>query len=216
MEIERAIIEALKEERRYNDLFLITSSIRRKKDFGLSKQDFSIALKRLIESKVVLPPEKRYGKYSLNLDAKGQLYKKFLIYEDKPNQFLNFLESQNKAIEETIQYFKENKIPSQEKYIAKMQEHITNTIRVLLYHQLKASLLVDTSWSIPIAEREFISQEKKGKKLIKKLSYLTENLNKRGSGITIMTLFYEIQKELDNASKEFDKSTKYFKKKIGG
>jgi len=214
LEIERAIIEALKEQRRYNDLFAKTSSIRRKKDFGLSKQDFSIALKRLIASKVVLLPEKRNEKYSLNLDDKGQLYKEFLIYEDKPNQFFNFLESQNKAIEETIQYFKENKIPAQEKYIDKMQEHIKNTIRVLLYHQLKASLLVDTSWSIPIAEREFISQEKKCKKLIKKLSYLTEKLNKRGSGITILTLFYEIQKELDNASKEFDKSSKYFKKKI--
>jgi len=214
MEMERSIIEALKEKRRYNNLFQKTSSIRRKKGFGLSKEDFSYALNRLIKSQVVLPPEKRTGYYSLNLDSKGQLYREFLIFEDKPNQFLNFLEEQNKAIEDTIQFFKENKIPSQEKYIAKIQEHITNTVRIILYHQLRASLFVDTSWSIPIAEREFISQEKRCKKIIKKLSNLTGKLNKRGSGITIMTLYYEIQKEIDDANKKFEESKKYFKKKI--
>jgi len=214
MEIERSIIEALKEKRRYNNLFLKTSSIRKKKGSGLSKQDFSYALKRLEASKVVLIPEKRNGDYSLNLNSKGQLYKEFLVYEDNPNQFLDFLEEQNKAIEERIQYFKENKNQSQAKYITKMQEHITNTVRILLYHQLRASLFVGTSWSIPIAEREFISQGKKCKKIIKKLSNLTEKLNKRGSGITIMTLFYEIQKEIDDAAKEFNKSEKYLKRKI--
>jgi len=214
MEIERAVIEALREKRRYNKLFQKTSSIRRKKDFGLSKQDFATALNRLIESKVVLRPEKRNGYYSLNLDSEGEIYREFLIFEDKPNQFLDFLESQNKAIEDTIQFFKEKKIRSQKKYITKMQELITNTVRILLYHQLRVGLFIDTSWSIPIAEREFISQEKKCKKIIKKLSNLTEKLNKRGSGITIMTLYYEIQKEIDDATKKFDESKKYFKKKI--
>ena len=195
MEIEHAIIEALKESRTYAKLIEKTKSLRKKKGFGCSNEDFSNALKRLVEGRIVLKPEKRGGKWKLNID-KG-IREVELYIREKPHEFFDLVETRIKILEKYIPHLKK-----EEKVITKIQNNITDTIRILLYNQLLLNLFIGTVWRAPVSEREFKFQTKRCKELIKKLSHLTERLDKSGSEVTFSILVNEIQKEFNTASKK--------------
>lgn len=203
MEVDYSIITALEENHTHGDLLQKTSALRKERGFGLSNQDFSKALTRLVENKIVLKPKKRGGEWKLNQETK-ELVDIELYYRKKPDEFFDFVESHVKNLENQIPHL--NKIkdddPSKKKFIKKIQTHITDIIRTLLQHQLIDSLIVDTAWGIPVKKRKLNTQTNRCKEIIKKLSFLTVQINKDGSDVTLLALLNEIQRGVNNASEK--------------
>jgi len=215
MEIERAIIESLTEPRNYTSLFLEAYKLRRERNLGLSKEDFNNALRRLVDEKIVIRESinKREKKFSLNLESIGQQGKNLLSILGEEDAKIDKIQALTKEIENEINYLSKNKISHRKKHVRKVLELITNILLILLGRQKLTVFLLDTSWSFPFTRREIKFQQQKCQKLIKRLSFAAEKLDKQGSATILLTIFRKIQNEIDDFVDQANLTAKYFQNK---
>jgi len=212
MEIEREIIMSLNEPKNFSQLYLATVNLRKTRRLGLSKSDFSKALKRLKAEEIVIDKkingrEKRYETNSIK--DKGKQLLKILEEEDAK---LDQIEKFAKVTEAQVKFLKNNKIQNKKRVIQKSQDLILNYINILLSRHKFFSFVVGSAWNFPSTKRELAYQQKRCVELKNRLSCASKNLDDITSGNVFLNILNEIHKEIGDHVDSARESSKYFKK----